>query len=840
MAHITADRVRQLSTSTGTGTFTLSTTFTGFRAFSSVAAVSDTFWYTIASTTLSEWEVGLGTYSAANTITRTTVLASSNAGAAVVFSAGDKEVFITAAASKFLQADAAGSYGNFTAGTITAALTGNASGSAATFTSTSQNSQFNSIGVGVAASSTAGQINAGNIISSGIVTGTSGIKSSDTSFPTYQILLDFGADLTGTWRKIITATLSAGTQYSTHGFRIRITDPNANHATQTSVNVDEVVYYVACVRSETTVVDTPDLCVVRGPAQHVRAVKLATGSYEIQVQPEAQYREYLITIESYATNGAHTIVYSNGSAAGSAGTATYSAAVGGSTTWFDNIVYSGTLTGGTGIVALGTNQFYKDASGNVGIGTTSPGYKFDVQNTYATAWSANTSNPQINILNNSQTANSTSLLLFSSFYSDATYTGVKVGSVATGSYSADFIIANRNVGTFQENLRLTASGNLGLGVTPSAWGSNYKAFESAGNAAAVVAGANVNGVTVSSNTYNNNTNWLYKTTGAAARYSVNTGVHQWFNAPSGTAGAAISFTQAMTLDASGNLGIGTTSPIYKLDVQDPSSALIRARTTTSGNAFLVASTAAGGAAGLELTNAAGSQYIYGGVGSTQNLSFVVGSERMRINSSGNVGIGTTAPASYGAAYTTLAINNTTAGVLDLMANGVSQFRLFGNASENRLQGVTAAAMTFFTNNTEKMRIDSAGNVVIGATSTTYKLQVVGSFAATTKSFVIPHPTKEGKQLRYGSLEGPENGVYVRGRLKDNDTIELPEYWTGLVDEDSITINLTPIGKHQKLYVESIKNNIVIIGNENLLNKSIDCFYIVFAERKDVEKLKVEI
>ena len=139
-----------------------------------------------------------------------------------------------------------------------------------------------------------------------------------------------------------------------------------------------------------------------------------------------------------------------------------------------------------------------------------------------------------------------------------------------------------------------------------------------------------------------------------------------------------------------------------------------------------------------------------------------------------------------------------------------------------------------------IRIDSSGNVGIGATSTTYKLQVVGSFAATTKSFVIPHPTKEGKQLRYGSLEGPENGVYVRGRLKDNDTIELPEYWTGLVDEDSITINLTPIGKHQKLYVESIKNNIVIIGNENLLNKSIDCFYIVFAERKDVEKLKVEI
>ena len=135
MAHITADRVRQISTSTGTGTFVLSSSITGFRTFASVLAVSDTFWYAIASFPGSEWEVGLGTYSAANTITRTTVLASSNAGAAVVFSTGDKEVFITAAASKFLQQDSTGSYGNFTAGTITAALTGNASTATALATS---------------------------------------------------------------------------------------------------------------------------------------------------------------------------------------------------------------------------------------------------------------------------------------------------------------------------------------------------------------------------------------------------------------------------------------------------------------------------------------------------------------------------------------------------------------------------------------------------------------------------------------------------------------------------------------------------------------------------------
>ena len=134
-----------------------------------------------------------------------------------------------------------------------------------------------------------------------------------------------------------------------------------------------------------------------------------------------------------------------------------------------------------------------------------------------------------------------------------------------------------------------------------------------------------------------------------------------------------------------------------------------------------------------------------------------------------------------------------------------------------------------------------GNVGIGVVpSGTYKLQVAGSFAATTKSFVIDHPTKEGMKLRYGSLEGPENGVYIRGRLNGNNIIELPEYWTKLIDEDSITVNLTPIGKHQKLYVADIVDNTVIIGNDNLLQKEINCFYTVFAERIDVEKLIVEI
>ena len=138
-----------------------------------------------------------------------------------------------------------------------------------------------------------------------------------------------------------------------------------------------------------------------------------------------------------------------------------------------------------------------------------------------------------------------------------------------------------------------------------------------------------------------------------------------------------------------------------------------------------------------------------------------------------------------------------------------------------------------------MTITSGGLVGINTTTPGYTLQVAGSFAATTKSFVIDHPTKPGYDLRYGSLEGPENGVYVRGRVKGN-TIELPDYWTKLVDPDTITVNLTPVGKHQKLYVEKIENNVVTIGNDNLFGKAIDCFYTVYGERCDVESLVVEI
>ena len=97
------------------------------------------------------------------------------------------------------------------------------------------------------------------------------------------------------------------------------------------------------------------------------------------------------------------------------------------------------------------------------------------------------------------------------------------------------------------------------------------------------------------------------------------------------------------------------------------------------------------------------------------------------------------------------------------------------------------------------------------------LSVNGHLSATTKSFDIEHPTKEGKRLIHGSLEGAEHGVYIRGKLEGTDEIELPDYWKELVDEDSITIQLTAIGKKQDLWVKDITNDRVFIGSSTTVS-----------------------
>lgn len=250
----------------------------------------------------------------------------------------------------------AGSGSSLTFGTGTLALAGNltTSGAFATTITTTGTTTITLPTTGTLAS-------LANISQTfaGLTTFTKGVNHGNENFPTYKINLDFGSDVAGTWRRLVVASL-VNAQYSTVGFRIRVVDPNANHAVLTSVSADIETYMVACVRTESTILDTPDVCVVRGPSNRIQAVKTAVGQYEIQIQNEAQFREYQVEIDCYANNGAHTITYENGSTVGSVGVAQYTASVGTSTFFTENLGVKGILTvdGGINLLESAGATFY--------------------------------------------------------------------------------------------------------------------------------------------------------------------------------------------------------------------------------------------------------------------------------------------------------------------------------------------------------------------------------------------------------------------------------------------------------------------------------------------------
>ena len=131
--------------------------------------------------------------------------------------------------------------------------------------------------------------------------------------------------------------------------------------------------------------------------------------------------------------------------------------------------------------------------------------------------------------------------------------------------------------------------------------------------------------------------------------------------------------------------------------------------------------------------------------------------------------------------------------------------------------------------------------VTGATDTGNKGRLASRFAtadAKPKPFDLVHPTKgQGHRLRYACIEGPEVGVYYRGRLKNDTEIVLPNYWKDLVHTDSITVQLQPIGAHQDIIVKRWDEEKIYLQAKP--GFPINCFYHVYAERKDINPLIVE-
>ena len=128
----------------------------------------------------------------------------------------------------------------------------------------------------------------------------------------------------------------------------------------------------------------------------------------------------------------------------------------------------------------------------------------------------------------------------------------------------------------------------------------------------------------------------------------------------------------------------------------------------------------------------------------------------------------------------------------------------------------------------------------GAVDCGNKGRLASRFAAadaSPKPFDLKHPSKEGWRLRYACIEGPEVGVYYRGRLRNQTQIALPYYWKDLVNTQSISVQIQPIRAHQDIIVKRWDEEFIYLQANGGL--PIDCFYHVYAERKDINPLHVE-
>ena len=280
----------------------------------------------------------------------------------------------------------------------------------------------------------------------------------------------------------------------------------------------------------------------------------------------------------------------------------------------------------------------------------------------------------------------------------------------------------------------------------------------------------------------------------------------------------------MFVTSAGNVGIGVSEPTDQLCVR-------------------------GGIKIGEFNDSDGTGYASSAAPNSGNLNTGAGDPQIRVSgrSTGNPGI--IQMAQFDA-------NNFFGGTTEFVL-GRLQYAMNENVQDvttvAEIRGITSkvndpghfdGALTFLTsqgdgsgaNLTEKVIITADGNVGIGTMSPASALHVVGHIQATTKSFVIDHPSKEGMTLRHGSLEGPEHAVYIRGQTKGN-LIDLPDYWSDLVDEDSITVQLTPKLYHQNLYVRSVDSEKVVVGSSE--DTTPEFYYLIHAERKDVDKMVVE-
>jgi hypothetical protein len=372
-------------------------------------------------------------------------------------------------------------------------------------------------------------------------------------------------------------------------------------------------------------------------------------------------------------------------------------------------------------------------AGNVGIGTTNPTGKLHIAQ-------SNSGGVAAILLSEDE----------STIQGPAANTQIRMGS--------NLVLGASNIMTFgtngSERMRITSDGNVGIGVTPSAWSVVTPTLQIGAGGAFIGGQGSANVVRVGVNTYYDGSVWRYINTGSASWFETASGAFGWFNAASGTAGGVASIGNLMTLTAGGNLGIGTTSPNAKLEVNGSakidtweidSYAVNNAwlaenvyfdgsdfRYRANGYAMLLYSDAG---SGFQLRMSTGTGVAGDVISTATNLS---------IKPNGNVQIGTTTDSGYKldvvgqsrfgsgskaivgtdgtySSYSTIGFGGTT--------NGYNRVFGFDGTSDGLyLAAATGHGIYFRVNGSgsDSMFINSSGNVGIGTTAPPVKLRVQSS------------------------------------------------------------------------------------------------------------------
>jgi hypothetical protein len=799
MAFVVNDRVQEFTSTTGTGTLTLTGSPDGFETFSSAVGDGNTTYYTISSNT-TEFEVGIGTVGA-GTLSRDTVISSSNSDALVNFSAGTKNVFVTLPASKTILLNDSGTVdltgnldlnSNDITGTGNINITGNLTASG----------NLTSLGIDDNATSTAITINSSEQVE--FTAGTALLPAITTTGDTNTGMWFPAADTIafsegGAEAMRIDSSGRVGIGTSTPSEKLVVERSGAGNVvrfTDGTYGVDVAVTSTGGSLQTGNINQTLDFKVygngymgfyTSGTSERMRI--LSGGNVGIgTTTPDASYGKLTVA-------GGITIANDNNA---KLQIGRYSAAVPNSYIKMGAGSNSLRFTNPADSADLMTIS----SSGNVGINTTAPDAQLDIRGTNSSMLLSNSGKSQYFRIQNNE--------------------------------SADALVFNAN--DLNERMRIDSSGNVGIGTSsPTAFGgyTNVAANNSSGSMfELMVGGTRTANIQTSASITNiqtrtnipiafdingsekmrlTDTGFGISTTTPDAKLSVNgvasfgdgtallpsianfgdlnTGM--WFPAAD-TIAFSEGGAEAMRIDSSGRVGIGTTDVNGVLNVVQASNtgALLRLRNNTADT-----STADGMV--FTITDASapvGSIEMVSG-GSDAVLAFRTnGSERMRIDSSGNVGIGTSSPESLfhiesASSDPTLRITNKTVAAIDtgpdiefwnnpFTATTVNSYESGAirvrktNGSNNNHDHY----MSFWTRQNspeginERMRITSSGDVFIAKTGTAIgtvgiELDSTGSGAFTTSAVPVLYVnrlTDDGDLIRFFQASTEEGSISVSG------------------------------------------------------------------------------